>query len=190
MFSYLMFLQTNPSIFNKLWNDQVWSKVIAGLIVALIVGLVPFTRTRLKAVFWALLRPQRPDVEPAVTLTHVVATPPDGSIRVFPLKLYATFRNDSEVMIDVRVLNYKSAFVRQREFAEGVLTIELLQEHFYPHDIAANRIAVLPKQRFMAWIGVDESANEASKINSFSGVLGTLTLSINGKPTPFDLRRT
>lgn len=178
------------SFFAYLWNDPVWSKVIAGLIVALILWLTPFTRTRLTAAFWALIRSKNSVLEPVVNVIHVIATPPDGSSRTFPLKLYATFRNDSEVMIDVRVLSYKPGFVRQREFAEGVLTVELRQEHFYPHDIAANRIAVLPKQRFKAWIGVDESTQEASKINSYSGVLGTLTLSINGKPTPFDLRRT
>jgi hypothetical protein len=181
-----------------LWNDPVWNKVIAGLFVAFILWVVPPIRTRLKAAFWAFLRPQKRDaapvvpvthVEPVVIVTHVVATPPDGKTRVFPLKIYATFRNDSHVMIDVRVLSYTPMFVRQKEFAEGVLTVELRQENFYPQDIGASRIAVLPGQKFKAWIGVDETTQEASKINSHPGVLGTLTLSINGKPTPFDLRR-
>jgi hypothetical protein len=179
----------NPSILAKIWSDPVWSKVVAGLIVALIVWLIPFTRSRVAAAFWALLHPQKPDVEPVVKVTHVIATPPDGSTRIFPLKLYVTFRNDSEVMADVRVLSYKSEVFKQRELAEGVLTVELLQDNFYPRDFAVNRIAVLPKQRFKAWIGLDEVINEASKINSFTGVLGTLTLSINGKTVPFDLRR-
>ncbi len=194
----------NPSIFTRIWNDQVWSKVIAGLIVAGILGLLALITARLRVAYpvpvWALLSvatvlifsaiwlyPRRPN--PIVHVTNVVATPPDGSILGFPLKLYVTFRNDSKEMIDVRVFDYKPAFVQQKEFAEGVLTIELRQENWYPHDFGATRIAVLPGQKFKAWIGVDESKHEASGINSFPGVLGTLTLFINGQHKSFDLRR-
>jgi hypothetical protein len=188
-------------VFKRIWTDPVASQVIAGIILAMLaVGRAVYRENFMKpypvplwAIFliafvfvrtWSLFVRKR---KPKISVQSVVATdPPSGVQLTYPVKLYVTCRNDSKFAIDVRMLEYKPKLVQHRQFVPGVVQI-LIGQAWLPSDHGVERIAVLPGQLFKAWIGVDERQCDAVKVNGLKGRIGTLVLSVNDRPIPFEL---
>jgi len=125
-----------------LWNDNVWSKVIAGLILAAILGAFKKPRA------WAL----RTFITPKLTKTGDWTSEHPGA--TYPLKHYVEMKNDSWRMMHVRLSAYTPAAVTLKKFVFGGLTIQLGNE-WCPPQHSVERIAVLPGQSCRAWLGVD-----------------------------------
>jgi hypothetical protein len=191
------------------WNDPVWSKVIGTLMAGGILGI--WTRLSGNAGFLWLRIPVWSALlmliagflvsilslsklgrttfasEPKVVLGEVFVYPPDSKKTLtFPLKCHAVFRNESERCIEVRVQGYEPGLVTLQQFVFRVLQVEM-KDGWVPEPEATDVIAVLPKQYFRAWVGVDATRFTADIVRKQFGKIGILTLSVNGRPMPFQL---
>lgn len=156
-----------------MWNDNVWNKVIAGLIVAGIVGLFKGPRG------W-VVRQWKPKVMKVSSWTseHTGAT--------FPLKHYVLMKNDSRRMMDVRLASYDAVTITLKRFATNTLQIQVGGE-WCPVQHGAERLAILPGQYFRAWVGVDESKFTKAQVDGLAGKIGKLSLKVNWRSFSFDL---
>jgi hypothetical protein len=191
--------------FRKIWNDPVWSKVIAGLILAaggalwasrtswgttlktplplwivIIVGAATFSL----AVMLMFFRTYQ--FEPQIEVIDVSVTEVNRPMPLtFPLKCHVQFRNESDGCVDVRTSDYEPNTVTLKRFTLNVLQIDL--EGWVPEPYATDRIAVLPGQTFRAWIGIDETKFSPASVKDLRGRMGTLRLIVNGKRLAFQL---
>lgn len=101
------------------------------------------------------------------------------------MKCYAEMRNDSRSTIDVQVSHYRANAVPIKKMVLSVLQTRF--NRYFPEPDGAERIAVLPRQLFRAWIGIDEAKFTDSQIMNLRGKIGTLVLSVNGEHVNIDL---
>jgi hypothetical protein len=194
-----------------LWHDPVWSKVIAAIIVALGAALYAwigqhwfptiitfnwwFFAIALLGVLGGLVGgffifPKLTQSEPNIKATSVRITtaPPDTQL-TFPLKCYATLRNDSkDKCADVQLSGYKPYALSISELPLNVLQVRIGGQ-WHPAPDGASRIAVLPEQTFRAWIGLDHKQynKEFARELLLKGRIGTLIFKVDGKPVNIDL---
>jgi hypothetical protein len=177
----------------RLWDDPVWSKVIATGVIALIAGIGTIFNWW-RAGFWRVVsllgRTHR--LEPNIAVVNVrISTPdPNGPRWTYPLKCYVTLRNASTECADVRLSDYKPHTVSLRDLPLEVLQLRF-RERWWPKPDGVDRIAVLPNQSFRAWIGLDETVLSEAQANELlsRGQIGTVVFSINDKPVSIELRR-
>jgi hypothetical protein len=172
---------------HDIWNDPVWSKVIGGLIVALVLAILAAMRgDRFKRAMRILFGHEEipkaePSSKPKITLINVECPPIDlnpSQPITYPLKVYVEMRNDSAYAIDVRVLDYKRNAVQAKHVVLGALQVKF--NRWFPGPDSAERIAAHPGQLFRAWIPVDETGSFSnSVVKSLRGKIGTLVLSVN-----------
>jgi hypothetical protein len=162
-----------PEWLKYAWNDSVWSKVIAGLIVAVIVASLKTPRG------WILRL-----LAPKLANVHAWASEQPGA--TYPLKYYVEMRNDSRRMMDVRLLTFSPNTVTLKRFIVDSLQLRLRDE-WVPTKHSVERIAVLPGQSCRAWLGVDESKFSKTQLDSLTGKIGKLTVKVNWRSKSFDL---
>lgn len=173
----------------QIWNDPVWSKVIGGLIVSLLLAILAAMRGRLALATRVLFgvaevpKAELPIAKPKVTLINVDCPPIDQNPAqklTYPLKCYVEMRNDADYAIDVTMVDYKTNTVPARQIVLGVLQVKF--NRWFPVPDSWDRIAAHPGQQFRAWIAIDEKGSFTnSAINSLRGKIGTLVLSVNGE---------
>lgn len=174
----------------KLWDDPVWSKVIAAGVVALIgsffawVGVVFNLWTAgLRYVIRLLDKKYRP--VPDIKVVDIIIPDLNPTLKLsFPLKCYVTMQNTSTECADVRVSEYRPRTVTLKQFVLDVLQVQLRE--WCPRD-GVDRVAVLPQQLFRAWIGIDERKFNEERVRALRGQIGTLVLSIDGQAISVEL---
>jgi hypothetical protein len=163
---------SRPGLFARIWQDSVWSKVIGGVITALLFWV------------WAEARKLwKRDV--AQKLTPYVADVVPNAGTSFPLKIYVEMRNNTKRCMDVRLVEYKPKNISLERFSPR--TLQLFFLNWQPKDESVERIAVYPGQRFRAWFGADPKKHTEQQVRENIGKLGTLIVSVNGKDIPIDL---
>ena len=65
--------------------------------------------------------------------------------------------------------------------------LQIKFNRYFPEPDSAERIAVLPRQLFRAWIGIDETKFTDTQIMNLRGKIGTFVLSVNGEHVNLDL---
>ena len=169
-----------------LWNDPVWNKVIAGIILLVVtaagarIANIHWWSAIMRWVFRVLSRRYRP----AANIRVIDARPEEAGIG-YPLKYRITMLNNTAVAAEVRVAEYRPKRVTLKR-----LVLEVLQLWFgewLPDRDGVDRIAVYPQQQFRAWIGIDESKFNAQQVEALRGQIGTLVLSIDGEAVSIDL---
>lgn len=178
-----------PEWLKSIWNDSVWSKVIGGLIVSLILAILAAFRKKrftlaMRVLFGrAVPKAELPPSKPKITVMNVDCPPIDPNPPqplMYPLKCYVEMRNDSADTIDVRMINYKHNTVQAKQIVLGVLQVKF--NRWFPVPDASDRIAAYPGQLFRVWIPMDEKGSFTnSAVNSLRGKIGTLILSVNGE---------
>lgn len=98
----------------------------------------------------------------------------------YPLKYRVRMRNDSAGCIDVQVSRFEAKKVTVKRQVTSVLQVKL-DEDLWPDKKGVDRIAVLPGQQFQAWIGIDETKFDPSKVELLRGDIGQLILLVNGQ---------
>lgn len=157
------------------WNDSVWSKVIAGLILA---GL---------AALWAWWRGWFARFcRPALRKTHAYASDQASTGATYPLKYYLEAINDSRKCVAVRVIDFKEDVVKLQKFVPSTLQV-MIEGQWLPTLNSVESVALLPHQRCRAWIGVDSKKFTQTDLEKLQGKMGSLILSANGKEIQFDL---
>jgi hypothetical protein len=176
------------------WNDPVWSKIIAAGVLALIGVIGTFFnwwRAGFKRLMSLLGRIYR--LEPNIKLVNVaISTPsPSDPPRQYPLKCYVTLQNSSSECAEIHLSDYKpeTALAAVKAFPLEVLQLRFGQR-WWPNPDGVDRIAVLPRQMCRAWIGLDEQKLNEAQANRLLllGQLGTLVVSVNGKPVSILLK--
>jgi hypothetical protein len=176
--------------FRDVWNDPVWSKVIGGLIVPIILAIFAALRTArfrlaIRVLFGSTEVPKAelPAAKPKVTLINVnspAIDPNPATPLIFPLKCYIEMRNDSDFAIDVRMTDYRRNTIDAKRLALEVLQIKF--DKWFPVPTATDRVGVYPGQQFRVFIPIDEHGSFTnSAINNLRGKIGTLVLSVNGE---------
>lgn len=130
---------------------------------------------------WFVLRPRSSASRPKITvlatsLSHSDVKPPLG----FPLKMYVEMRNDHPRCINVRLSGYISSLVTLKTLPLDVLQIKY-SGTWMPENKTEERVAVLPRQQFRAWVGFDESTFTKEQLEQHRGKIGTLLLRVNGQ---------
>jgi hypothetical protein len=150
-------------IVTHLWNDAVWSKVIATIILSA------------GAIVWAFagrsLRKWRRGNVSIKVIDTVVFDPDPKKTLVFPLKCYVEMRNESPVSIEVSLSDFEKQSVELKRFVTGVLQVNF-NSAWYPSPDGVDRIAVLPRQMFRAWVGIDESKFTAEQVRRLKWQIG------------------
>jgi hypothetical protein len=173
----------------RLWNDPVWSKVIAAGVITLI-GLILARRGAVfdswTAGFWRVVSwlGKKHRQAPNVKVVDIDIPPQDNS-RGFPLKCYVTLQNNSTECPDVCLSEYRARKVTLKRFTFDVLQVKL--RDWCPTGEGVNRVAVLPEQLFRAWVGLDEMKFSGDQVNILRGQMGTLVFLVDGKTVPIDL---
>lgn len=170
---------------------QIWQaisdKVAVYLGAAIIIGILTWIATHWRAEIrrWASkLLPRRYQPAASINLIHVaVVMNPSAT---FPLKCYVTMRSDSVYAADVRVAGYRPSAVTLQRLVLDVLQVKL-GDRWFPQDHGVERIAVYPQQQFQAWIGLDSNRFDEHQARALIGQLGTLVLSVDGKPVSIPL---
>lgn len=98
----------------------------------------------------------------------------------YPLKYRVRMRNDSIGCVDVQVSRFEPEKVTVKRQVTSVLQIKL-DEDLWPDKKGVDRIAVLPGRQFQAWIGIDETKFDQSKVELLKGHIGRLLLLVNGQ---------
>jgi hypothetical protein len=160
----------------------LWDEISVPLLLLLIFVIVAATGYFLFA--WAYFKLPR-ELKPQITLVDVAANLPANRGATYPVKCYVTMRNDSRISVDVRLHQFKPSVVTLKAFAFDVLQIKV--RDWVPAGYQADRIAVYPGQLFRAWLGVDDSKFDESKVNSLRGKIGTLTFMVDELPMSYDL---
>ncbi len=164
---------------HDIWNDPVWSKVIGGLIVIAISGVVGLVGkvSGLPKRFW----------QPALRKTNAYVSDQSAVEGIlYPLKYYIEAVNDSRKCIEVRVWDYSPNAVMLQKFVPGSLQA-MMPDGWHPKPNATDSVALLPNQRCRAWIAVDATKFTASQVDTLEGKIGVLTLTANGNRIPFKL---
>lgn len=172
----------------RIWDDPVWSKVIAAGILALI-GSIGIIFNWWNAGFRRLVQLVGAKVRPAPNIRKIdVEIPPQNpALRLgFPLKCYVTLQNASIECAEVRVSEYRARTVTLKQFVFDVLQLGF-RGQWFPAPDGVDRIAVLPQQLFRAWVGVDERKFSEDQVNRLRGQIGTLVLLVDGKSVNIDL---
>ncbi len=118
--------------------------------------------------------------EPEINLLSVeFVYTPDRKLD-YPLKAVAIIRNESPVMLDVRMFEFIPSAVSLKKFVADVIKLKL-RDNWYPSGYELDQVAVLPGQLFKAWLGIDEAKFTKSQLETLKGNIGTLVLLINGK---------
>ena len=167
---------------NGLWSDAVGSKVIAGLITALIIFLV--------GSIWAAVKfkwRERLSRLWSIRLSMINAgVSPQPWAPGYPLKYYIEMRNDSSKCLAVGILRYIPNTITVKSFPPEVMQVRF-NTKWYPLDTAVDKVAILPGQMCRAWIGIDEAKFNEGQVNAAVGRIGTLVVSANKKHFSFEL---
>lgn len=152
-----------------LWQDSVWSKVIAGIILASL-GAIWGSRTR-----WFGLQGSS-----ILRKTH--AYPSDQSVKgaSYPLKYYVELINDSKKCVEVRVGSFSPDMITLQKLVFGSLQI-MLGGQWLPTPDSIDCVALLPNQRCRIWIAADSNKFSTADLEHSVGRIGTLTLRANSK---------
>jgi hypothetical protein len=165
------------NVLKALWNDSVWSKVIAWAITILIGGMGAAIRfhwwNRISAV-WA--------IKLTMTNGNIICEP---WRKGYPLRHYVEMRNDSSKCIEVSVFKYIPNTITVKSFPPEVMQVRFHTEWFPPE--YAERVAVLPGQLCRAWIGIDDRKFNEGQVTAVVGSIGTLVVSANKKHVSFVL---
>jgi hypothetical protein len=168
----------------RLWDDPVWSKVIAAAVLAVIGSIFAWVgnvfnwwAAGLQRIICWLGMKYRP--APNIRVVDIVIPDQNPALRLtFPLKCYVTMQNNSTECADVRVSEYRPRTVTLKQFVLDVLQVQLRE--WCPRDNGVDRVAVLPHQLFRAWIGIDESRFNEERVRALRGQIGTIVLSVDG----------
>lgn len=161
-------------VLKALWNDSVWSKVIAALIIFVASSILSIvTSVKLKWIWRVKL---------TMTNRGVSSQPGAG----YPLKYYIEMRNDSVKSIEVKLLSYSPKAISVKSFPPEVMQVRF-HSKWFPPDQGADKVAVLPGQLCRAWIGIDEGKFKEEQVKMASGSIGTLVVSANNKRLSFEL---
>jgi len=193
------------------WNDPVWSKVIAVAIVAVTGALwarysesgskvltypVPlwtvvasalaaFLATALVMILWRGSSPYA--FAPELKLTSSWVSVADPAARVsFPLKCHFQLRNDSKGAVQVSMLDYEPDKVQARSVPMAVFQIQFGQE-WVPSKNPVSKVAVLPGDLVQGWVGLDDRRYNQVQAEALRGHLGTLVLNVNGERKKYNL---
>jgi hypothetical protein len=159
-----------------IWNDSVWSKVIAAGIIAIVGAIV----AEIKFKWWERIR--------RVWSINVTMTGRYFSYQAgagYPLKCHVEMRNDSSKCIEVRVSDYRPKAITLKSFPPEVMQVRF-NNKWFPTD-PVDRVAVLPGQLCRAWIGMDEAKFTEERVKAAQGNVGTLVVSANRKHFSFEL---
>lgn len=154
------------------WNDPVWSKVVGGVITAVIVGMSKLLKW--PKLFWI----------PRLRKTHVHASEQNGAM--YSLKYYLEIVNDSRRSVEVRVSEFTPDAVSLQKFVQSTLQV-MFDGKWFPTELATEAVALLPNQRRRAWIGIDAKKFTKADVERLEGKIGTLTLTANGRKIAFQL---
>jgi hypothetical protein len=157
---------------HDVWNDSVWSKVIGGVITAVILGSSRILEWPKR--FWV----------PRLRKTHTHASEQIGAM--YPLKYYLEVVNDSRKCVEVRVSEFVGDAVNLQKFVQSTLQI-LFDGKWFPTDLATEAVGLLPNQRCRAWVGVDAKKFTKADLERLEGKIGILMLTANGHKIPFRL---
>lgn len=196
--------------FDRVWHDPVWSKVIAGMILAALAATAGtfenrrYTFLEVAVPLWLVIVTATGTFvfstlllskilraaygfapQPKFIGVDVPDPNPDQKL-TFPVKCYFTFRNDSHGCIDVAVSDFQPEAVVTKNIAVAVLQVQMNQ-NWLPWDHGMDRVAVLPGKLFRGWVPADDSRFTAAQVRNLRGKLGTLTLTVNGKQLNFKL---
>jgi|SRR5271167_1042048 len=160
-----------PEWLKQAWQDSVWSKVIAGVIVAAILSI-------LAALKFQPLERIRRHFSPMLTKIDVRISDEPG--KPIPLKVFVQWRNDSKKCVSVSLSEYRPERITLKRFVPSTLQI-LFQPRWVPEPEAAALVAVLPGQLCQAWVGADETKFNATQVEALIGKLGVLVIKVNGK---------
>jgi hypothetical protein len=86
----------------------------------------------------------------------------------------------------VRVSDYTPNAVTLQKFIPGTLQV-MMSDGWYPRPDPTDSVALLPNQRFRAWVAIDMGKFTKNQVETLVGKIGTLTLTANGKKIPFEL---
>jgi hypothetical protein len=161
----------------KIFNDNVQDQVIAGLILAALGAIW----AAIKFKWW-----QRISARWAIKLTKINCYTSFVANIGYPLKYYVEMRNDSSKCIEVRLLNYISNKITAKPLPPEVMQIRFYTKWF-PTDLSADRVAVLPGQMCRIWIGLDDKKFTEAQVKDAEGRMGRLVMSANKKEIPFEL---
>lgn len=162
------------NVFTKLWNDPVWSKLIAVAIGGIITALGTALRQRLTRLSSITL-----------TVTHRAAALDTRPGVGYPLKYYIEMRNDSSKCVEVAVIKFDPKNMTVKSFPTEVMQVRF-HTKWLP-DPSAERVAVLPGQLCRAWIGIDSGKFNEEQVTAAAGSIGTLIVSANKKQFPIEL---
>jgi hypothetical protein len=206
------------AVMKRLWNDPVWSKVIAQGIIWIILGIVALSALILAWLgihfdWWAasllavalllgglgglaggfLIFRKQHQLPPNITKVGARIEIPDLNSRplTFPLKCRVTMRNDSTECADIRFSDYaNSNTIRSKKDLPAEVLQLRFRERWWPEPDGVDRISVLPHQQFRAWVGLDETMLSVDRATQLLliGEIGTLVLSVNGMPVPIPLK--
>lgn len=178
-----------------LWADPVWSKVIAAVIAAGVLGFIGWMGTIFNwwtTAFGRVMRfiSNRYRLTPALRVVDVsISTPHPQQTLTYPLKCYVTLRNISTECADITLFEYLPLNGPIKDFPLNVLQLRF-GEDWWPKPDGVGRIGVLPAQLCRAWIGLDERILSEAHANRFLllGQLGTLVLSVNHQRVSIPLK--
>jgi|SRR5271165_335889 len=159
-----------PEWLKQAWQDSVWSKVIATIIVAVLASIWA-------AIQFRLLGRLRNYFSPKLTKIDVRISDEPG--KTFPLKVFVQWRNDSKKCVSVSLSEYRPERITLKRFVPSTLQI-LFQPRWVPEPEAAALVAVLPGQLCQAWVGADETKCNATQVEALIGKLGVLVIKVNG----------
>jgi hypothetical protein len=165
--------------FHDIWNDPVWSKVIGGLIVIAVSGILGLLGkvSGFPKRFW----------QPALRKTHAYVSDQSETADIeYPLKYYIEAINDSRKCVAVRVSDYASNAVTLQKFVPNTLQA-MMPDGWHPRPNTTDSVALLPNQRCRAWIGIDATKFTKNQVEALEGRIGTLTLTANEKKISFEL---
>jgi hypothetical protein len=130
---------------------------------------------------WFVLRPRSSAYPPKITVLATSLSYSDVKPSLgFPLKMHVEMRNDHSRCINVRLSEYVSGFATVKNLPLDVLQIKY-SGTWLPEKKTEERVAVLPRQQFRAWLGFDESKFTKEQLEQHRGKIGTLILGVNGK---------
>lgn len=162
---------------HDVWNDPVGSKVIAGLMVLVVSGLLSGLAKWPKRLWMP---------PPALRRTHAYSSDQRADPGVsYPLKYYLEAINDSRKCVAVRVSEYQPNAVTLQKFVPD--TLQIMLDGWWPRPKTTDSVALLPNQRCRVWIGVDATKFSKADLDKLEGKIGTLVLTANGKKIPFEL---
>jgi hypothetical protein len=201
------------NLFMKIWNDPVWSKVIAAGIIAILgviggiislyrgpayhflgyptplwLGLI-FVAVAFAVGIWVDSR--RFDgpytFEPVIKLTGVEARDANPAKPLsHPVKIGWTFRNDSPGCVTVSLHDFRPKNIKLEGLPPGVLQV-LMGQQWLPIQDGMAEVALLPGQMFKGWVPVDQTLYTAAQVRRHMNNLGTLFLKVNDELQNFEL---